>query len=152
MALTQTEFEAMLNDATKCIVGDIAWQMDEDHSPCLDFRAEVLSGSGWPLFVRGSLNPLIPALSYMLILKTEGRVYGLDMGKDHHNPQCQQVGECHKHRWTEQLRDKEAYVPVDIAASPAQPVDVWLQFCAEAGIDHRGRMLPPPPQTGELFL
>lgn len=152
MALTQTEFETLLNDATKRIEGDIVWQTDEDHSPCVDFRAEVRSDSGWPLFVRGSFNPLIPALSYMLILKTEGRVYGLDLGKDHHNPQCNQVGECHKHRWSEQFRDKEAYAPADITASPAQPVEVWQQFCAEAGIDHQGRMSPPPAPTGELFL
>ena len=152
MALTQTEFETMLNDATKRIEDDIVWQADEDHSPCVDFRAEVRSDSGWPLFVRGSFNPLIPALSYMLILKTEGRVYGLDLGKDHHNPQCHQVGESHKHLWTEQFRDKEAYAPADITASPAQPVDVWHQFCAEARIDHQGRMLAPPASTGELFL
>lgn len=152
MALTQTEFEALLSDATKRIEGDIASQADEDHSPCLDFRAEVRSDNGWPLFVRGSYNPLLPALSYNLILKTEGRVYGLDLGKDHHNPQCNQVGECHKHRWTERFRNKEAFSPADITASPAHPVDVWAQFCAEAGIDHWGRMLPPPPQQGDLFL
>ncbi|MGH8191833.1 MAG: DUF6978 family protein, partial [Rhodanobacteraceae bacterium] len=42
------------------------------------------------------------------------RIYGLDLGKDHHNPQCNQVGEKHKHRWTDQYRDKEAYEPRDI--------------------------------------
>lgn len=51
MALTLTEFETMLGDATKRIEGDIVWQEDEDHSPCLEFRAEIQSGSGWPLFV-----------------------------------------------------------------------------------------------------
>lgn len=89
MALSLTEFETMLNDTTKRIEGDIVWQEDEDHSPCQEFRAEIQSWSGWPLFVRGSYNPLIPALSYVLLLKTTGRVYGLDLGKDHHNPQCQ---------------------------------------------------------------
>ncbi|MCS6997460.1 MAG: hypothetical protein NZ533_11055 [Casimicrobiaceae bacterium] len=152
MALTQAEFEALLSDATKHIEADIVWQRDEDHSPCWEFRAEVRSDSGWPLFVRGSFNPLIPALSYMLILKTEGRIYGLDLGKDHHNPQCNPVGECHKHRWTERFRDKEAYVPDDITASAAQPVDVWRQFCAEARINHQGSMIAPPPATGELFV
>ncbi len=152
MALTRTEFETLLNDASKRIEGDIVWQTDEDHSPCVDFRVEVRSDSGWPLFVRGSFNPLIPALSYVLILKTEGRVYGLDLGKDHHNPQCNQVGERHKHRWTEQFRDKEAYVPEDITADPSQPAEVWRQFCAEARIDHQGRMIAPPPSTWELFL
>lgn len=62
-----------------------------------------------------------------------------------------QVGERHKHRWSERFRDKEAYAPGDITASPAQPVEVWTQFCAEARIEHRGRMIPPPPATGELF-
>lgn len=88
MPLTQAEFEALLNDASKRIERDIAWQEDEDHSPSLEFRAEVASDSGWPLFVRGSFNPLIPAVSFSLILQSAGRIYGLDLGKDHHNPEC----------------------------------------------------------------
>lgn len=152
MPLSNTEFETLLDDPSKRIEGDIEWQEDEDHSPSLEFRVEVCSSNGWPLFVRGSFNPLIPALSYMLILKSAGRIYGLDMGKDHHNPQCNQVGETHKHRWSEQFRDKEAYAPADITAAPADPGAVWLQFCAEAKIHHQGRMAAPPARTGELFL
>ena len=41
MTLTSAEFEAILDDTSKRIDGDIAWQEDEDHSPCVDFRAEV---------------------------------------------------------------------------------------------------------------
>ena len=152
MALTQAEFEALLTDASKRIERDIAWQEDEDHSPSLEFRAEVASDSGWPLFVRGSFNPLIPALSFALILQNAGRIHALDLGKDHHNPECTQVGETHKHRWTEALRDKEAYVPADITAPASDPVAVWRQFCAEARIAHRGTLPKPPPQTGGLFL
>jgi hypothetical protein len=70
----------------------------------MEFRAEVTSNVGWPLFVRGSYNPLARELTYVLILKTTGRIYGLDLGKDHHNPTCQQVGEKHKHHWREQYR------------------------------------------------
>jgi len=151
MSLTNTEFETVLSDTTKRIDGDIAWQEDEDHSPCVEFRAEIQSEAGWPLFVRGSFNPLIPALSYVLILKTTGRVYALDLGKDHHNPQCEQVGEKHKHRWTEQFRDKEAYVPDDITADAADPVAIWRQFCAEAKLTHNGNLGAPPSPTGELF-
>src|ERR1035437_7752005 len=117
MSLTNNEFQAILDDASKRVDGEIVWVEDEDHSPSVEFSAEVTSENGWPLFVRGSYNPLIPALSFMVILKTVGRIYGLDLGKDHHNPQCNQVGEKHKHRWTEELRDKEAYVPGDIIAS-----------------------------------
>ena len=152
MALSNTEFEALLGDATKRIEGDIAWQEDEDHSPCLEFRAELRSDTGWPLFVRGSFNPLIPALSYVLILKSAGRIYGLDLGKDHHNPQCDQVGEAHKHRWSEQFRDKEAYAPADVTAEASDPVAAWMQFCAEARIDHQGKMMKPRARTGDLFL
>lgn len=151
MTLTNTEFKAILNDSSKQIEGDIVWQQDEDHSPSVEFRAEVQSDAGWPLFVGGSYNPLIPALSYVLILKTAGRVYALDLGKDHHNPDCNQVGEKHKHCWTEQFRDKEAYMPDDITEPASNPVAVWQQFCAEAKIRHTGTITEPGPPTGELF-
>jgi len=152
MALTNVEFETILNDLSKRIDGDIAWREDEDHSPAVEFQVEVKSDAGWPLFVRGSYNPLIPALSYVMILKTAGRVYALDMGKDHHNPQCDQVGEKHKHRWTEQFRDKEAYEPHDITLPASDPVGVWRQFCAEARLTHNGTMQVPPQRTGDLFI
>jgi hypothetical protein len=148
MALTNAEFSAMLEDTSKRISGDIEWREDEDHSPVLEFRASVESDTGWPLFVRGSYNRLAGALTYALVLKTEGRIYALDLGKDHHNPQCNQVGEKHKHRWTEQYRDKEAYVPDDITSPVTDPVAVWEQFCAEACIEHMGT-LPKPPATQE---
>lgn len=150
--MTKGEFDAILNDTSKQIVGDIEWQQDEDHSPCVEFRAEVKSETGWPLFVRGSYNPLIRALSYVLILKTAGRIYGLDLGKDHHNPQCNQVGEKHKHKWTDQFRDKEAYVPKDITQPASDPVGVWAQFCSEARLTHTGSMAKPQPPAGDLFL
>lgn len=151
MTLTNTEFETILSDSSKRIDGNISWQEDEDHSPSVEFRAEVASDAGWPLFIRGSYNPIIPALSYVLILKTAGRIYGLDLGKDHHNPQCDQVGEKHKHKWTEQFRDKEAYVPNDITEPASDPVAVWNQFCAEARLTHNGTMAPPPSRAGDLW-
>jgi hypothetical protein len=151
MALSNTEFEAVLSDASKQIVGDLAWSEDEDHSPSVEFRAEVQSAGGWPLFVRGSYNALAGALTYVLILKSVGRIYGLDLGKDHHNPTCQQVGEKHKHRWTEAMKDKDAYVPKDITAGTTDPVAVWTQFLAEAKIAHEGRLAAPPPTQPELF-
>lgn len=59
--------------------------------------------------------------------------------------------EDHKHRWTEQYRDKQAYVPGDITAHQSDPVSVWSQFCAEARITHNGTMQDPPKFQGELF-
>ena len=149
--MQQSEFETLLSDASKQIDGDIAWSEDEDHSPSLEFRTDVFSEAGYPLFVRGSYNPEAKALTYAIIHRSYGRIYGLDLGKDHHNPSCDYVGEKHKHRWNEQVRDKEAYVPEDITALVDNPVAVWRQFCDEAKITHNGVMHPPPPTQMVMF-
>ena len=141
-ALTNTKFAIILNDKSKRIDGNIGWIEDEDHSPAREFRCEIFSDAKWPLFVKGCYNPLAGTLSFSIILKTVGRIYALDMGKDHHNPQCYRVGEKHKRKWTEKYRDKEAYVPKDITESISNPEAVWRQFCAEANIRHDGKMAP----------
>ncbi len=151
MPLTDAEFASILDDETKRIPDDITWKEDEDHSPAREFRVEVESMNGWPLFIKGRYNPNAGTLNYALILKMAGRIYALDLGKDHHNPQCEQVGEKHKHRWSEQYRDKEAYVPDDVNASVSDPAAVWKEFCVEAGIRHDGKMHPPPPTQKELW-
>ena len=151
MPLSDTELDAILADTSKRIAGDIAWSEDEDHSPAMEFRVEVRSNAGWPLFVRGSINLHAATLTFALILKTEGRIYALDLGKDHHNPQCHQIGEKHKHRWTERYRDKEAYVPADIQAPVSDPCAVWAEFCKEACIAHDGALASPPHRQQELF-
>lgn len=46
MSLTQNEFEVILSDPSKSIDADIAWTEDEDHSPSVEFRAEVNSEAG----------------------------------------------------------------------------------------------------------
>ena len=152
MAITQNEFEAILTDTSKHIDGDIKWKSDEDHSPAVEFRVPVLSTSGFPLFVNGRFNGLARTLSFHLIHSGTGRVYGLDIGADHHNPTCQRIGEKHKHRWSDTFADKEAYVPGDITASINDSVLVWQQFCSEAKIMHNGSMEIPPPAQEELFL
>ncbi len=45
--MNQSDFEALINDATKTIVGDITWSDDEDHSPTLEFRNEIQSVAGY---------------------------------------------------------------------------------------------------------
>ena len=142
---------AVLADESKRVQGDVSWKEDEDRSPAVEFRVDIESTSGWPLFVKGRYNVAARTLTYALILKTTGRIYGLDLGKDHHNPQCDQVGEKHKHRWSEPYGDKEAYVPDDVGAPVSDPVAVWKEFCAEARIQHDGSMKPPPPTQRELW-
>lgn len=151
MEFTETELVAILDDTSKAISGDIRWSEDEDHSPSVEFRAEISSQAGYPLFVRGSFNHLAQTLTFAIIHASSRRIYALDLGKDHHNPDCRNVGEKHKHKWTDRFRDKEAYVPADISAPVLDPVAVWRQFCTEAKINHQGVMHSPPAQQRELF-
>lgn len=151
MPLTNAELSAILTDTSKRVHGDIHWSDDEYHSPAQRFRSEISSSVGWPLFVQGYYNPYAMALSYAIILKPVGRIYGLDLGKEHHNPQGDQIGEMHKHKWSERYRDKQAYAPDDITAPVSQPVAVWQQFCTEACLEHDG-VLAEPAQQGDIFL
>lgn len=141
--ISQTEFDAIMADSDKVIEGDLSWSDDEDHSPAVEFRAEIRSSAGYPLFVNGRFNPCAETLSFTLIHRSAGRVYALDLGADLHNPTCNRVGEKHKHRWKVEYRDKEAYVPEDITEPWSSPLAVWQQFCVEAGIDHQGTLHPP---------
>ena len=143
--LTQQEFEAILADTTKRIEGDILWSMDEDHSPARQFRAEILSDSRHSLIVVGWYNQLTRKLNYTIVLHEIGRIYALNLGLPHRNPDNELVGEKHKHRWSEQSGDRIAYVPNDITEPWSRPSEVWNQFCAEANIEHRGLMYPPSP-------
>lgn len=147
MPLTDQEFTAILADESKAIQGDVTWSEDEDHSPSVEFRAAVETEAGWPLFVKGSYNRLIGALSYVLILRTEGRIYALDLGKDHRNLDGERTGPKHKHTWSEASKAKHAYVPDDITADATDPVAVWEQFLREARIRHHGIMHPPPREV-----
>lgn len=150
--MTDTEIAALLEDTSKSIGNDIDWREDEDHSPAVEFRAEVMSEPGYPLFIRGSYNRITDKLSYSLIHRSVGRIYGLCLGQDHHNPSCLFTGEKHKHVWTEEAKDKEAYVPDDITHGAAEPVAVWKQFCLEAKITHNGVLHAFPPIQTDTFV
>jgi hypothetical protein len=150
--ISQNEFNAIISDVSKHIDGDIKWKSDEDHSPAVEFRVAVATNSEFPLFVNGRFNGLAGTLSFHLIHSGTGRIYGLDIGADHHNPTCQKIGEKHKHRWSDTFLDKEAYVPDDITATINNVTLVWKQFCLEAKIIHTGNMDNPPPIQEELYL
>ncbi|MGB3614720.1 MAG: hypothetical protein WBA10_13080 [Elainellaceae cyanobacterium] len=150
--LSQEEFEEIIADTSKRIDSDITWEADESHALWVKFRVEIVSDNGYPLFIKGNYNQVIQALTFVLVHVGFGRIYGLDLGKDHRNPDGIMIGEKHKHRWSEALRDKQAYVPEDITAPANQPVEVWQQFCLEAAIEHNGTMRPPPAWQPNLFL
>ncbi len=149
--LSNQDFQRILDDTSKKVEGNIRWSEDEERSVNLVFRAPVVCDSGFPLEVRGRFNPKAGFLTHLLLLKGQGRIYALDLGQDHHNPDCQHVGEKHKHIWSEEFADKQAYVPEDITASWNNPVAVWQQFCCEAKLTHQGVMHPPVIQR-ELDL
>ena len=149
--MNQREFEAIISDDTKEVFGNIVWE-DDVHPMAKGFRIEVNSDPGYPIFVNGWYNPLSGKLSYAIIHRTMGRIYGLDLGADHRNPDGKLVGEKHKHRWQEGLQDREAYVPEDITEPWNRPLEVWRQFCNEANLQHSGIMLEPTPTQGGMIL
>ena len=144
--MNQREYEAILSDDTKVISENIVWKDDDDHSPAKEFRIEVNSAAGHPIFVTGRFNISSGKLSYTIIHRGMGRIYGLDMGADHRNPDGNYVGEPHKHYWRQDSRDKWAYVPEEITEPWDRPLEVWVQFCAEAKLQHSGTILQPGRQ------
>ena len=94
------------------------------------------------MFVQGYCNMNAGKLTFTLIQPAVGRIYGLDLGANHHNSGRIPVGKKHKHSWSEQHQDKEAYVPDDITSDASDPIAVWREFCAEARIRHDGVMMP----------
>src|SRR5258707_1902279 len=128
--MTQVEFDALSADPTRIIEGDITWTEDEDHSLSVEFRRDIYSQPNYPLIVQGSYNRVIGKLRYSVIHRGAGRIYGLCMGSDHHNPTCQYVGgDRHLHVWNDVTRDKDAVAADHIVANVDDPVAVWQEFC-----------------------
>ena len=142
MTLSQQEYNAIINDYTKTIAEDIVWE-GSSNSLTKEFRIDVTSDEGYPIFVKGWYNPYSGKLSYAIIHRSVGRIYGLDLGADHRNPNGELVGEKHKNHWVPGSRDKWAYVPEDITETWDRPVAVWHQFCTEAHLHHPGRIEDP---------
>ena len=111
-----------------------------------EFRIDIESNEEYPLFLKGWYNPFSGKLSYAIIHRIVGRIYGLDLGTEHINPDGNLVGEKHKNYWLPGSRDKWAFVPEDITEPWDRPAEVWVQFCAEANLEHSGKMHPPDVQ------
>ena len=99
----------------------------------------------------GRFNPNAGKLTLALIHRRAGRIYGLDLGATHTNPDGTILRGTHKHRWKSGERDRFAYRPPDITAEWDDPVTVWKQFCAEANLLHTG-ILVHPVVPGQLPL
>ena len=145
MTLSKSEFNTIIATETKRVEGDINWGPDLN-TLAKKFRIEIDSDEGYPLFLQGYYNPYSGKLSYTIIYRGVGRIYGLDLGSEHINPDGRAVGETHKNFWKPGYKDKWAYEPTDITHSWNNPVEVWKQFCVEATLEHRGIMHPPKVQ------
>lgn len=53
------------------------WQEDEDYSPTVEFKVQVKSDRGYPLFMKGTFNSLIPAITMELVLEILTNIDGL---------------------------------------------------------------------------
>lgn len=144
------EFEKLLSDTTKEIVGDIRWTPIDGREPAQGFTVAVRSEAGWPLEIVGWWNPGRGKLSYALIHEEGKRIVGVCLGAGvvHHRPTCRRTRagkrhcDCprgtHMHRWTEQFGDQWIDAPHSITADAEDPSAVWQQFCAEINLAHRG--------------
>ena len=151
MTLSQQEYDDIIADRSKRIDDNIVWG-DIQNSSAREFRIDIDSDQGHPIFLKGWYNPYSGKLSYAIIHRSVGRIYGLDLGADHRNPDGQSVGEKHKNYWVSGFRDKWAYVPPDITETWDRPADVWSQFCHEARLTHFGTMIPPTVIAQKGFL
>jgi hypothetical protein len=150
LTLSKEDFEYIINDRSKHISRDIEWR-EGRNSPAFEFRVDINTAEGYPIFLSGWYNPASEKLSYSIIHRRIGRIYGLDLGAEHRNPNGQFIGETHKNFWVEGYRDKWAYPPNDITEPFSNPVGVWRQFCGECNLHHMGHMKTPIEQ-GRLSL
>ena len=139
----ESDLRAIVADPTKIIDGDIVWQPHPTAPPAFQFSAEITWSGPLSLAIAGWFNPATQKLTFALVARGVGRIYGLDFGRQHPNPDGELIGEMHKHRWTREHRDRSAYVPTDITAGWSEPVTAWRQFCAEANLAHAGTMVAP---------
>lgn len=142
--ITDAEFQAIIQDTSKRIEGDIIWYPDEDDSLAREFRVSVLTDNIGQFQLDGRYNPYAGTLIFALKRFGTGNIYVLNLGDFvYHNPTGETLTGTHKQHWTEEFKDKHAYIPPDITTEWHEPVRVWIQFCNESKITHNGRMFAP---------
>ena len=148
MPLSQAEFEAILADDSKRIVGDVLWVRVASRSLIFEVEAAVESDAGWPLRVSGWYRPDERKLT-LTLRYGDLRIVGLDFGRNlsHTNVGGGQVRGNHLHLWSEEEATAPAYAADRITAEAHQPQLVWQQFCAELRIVHLGEMTLPGDRT-----
>ena len=121
--IAEADVDLIILNESKTIDGDISWQSHPTLTPAVEFRVDVDSEGDYPLTLKGWFNQATGKLSFALIVQGVGRIYGLDLGAQHRNPDGEFVGETHKNRWKDGMRDKYAYSPSDITAGWSDPFE-----------------------------
>ena len=67
MVISQQEFDAIINDDTKVIFENIVWE-GSPNSPRREFRIDIESDEGYPVFVKGWYNSSSGKLSFSIIV------------------------------------------------------------------------------------
>lgn len=133
----------------KRLVGSIRWVETFGHHDLYEFRAQIDMDPPARIFLQGSANQRIGTFSFVVVCN-DTRIRALDIGKNHRNPDGQRVGDKHKHRWTDEHVDRDAYVPQDITTGA--PIDVvFREFLTECNIEFDGVFPRPPVAQARLW-
>ncbi|MBM3298968.1 MAG: hypothetical protein FJY85_03340 [Deltaproteobacteria bacterium] len=127
-------------DLPKRIRENNQWKQGDDRNWFMEVPVEASEQMSLRLY--GRYNPRTGNYTFILF---HGRtnLRRLDVGKIHHNPECDNVGAVHKHRWTDRYHDKWAYVPSDVDSS-ALLDGVFRAFLSECRTELEARFVNPP--------
>ena len=144
MALSQEEFDAIIADKSKRIVGDVAWSESLGHQGAVEFGAPVLNYLNRPLRVHGWFRQSERKLSFTLLYGSV-RIAGIDFGRglSHRNIDGTRIVGAHMQLWVAVAQRAEAIPLPPEMPEWNEPVQVWVRFCAELGILHLDDLISP---------
>lgn len=144
MELSQADFESIIADDSKRIVGDIVWRRTRSHIPAFELSASIQSDFYSELRVAAWHRPDNSRLTLTLLYRNL-RIAGLDYGPNvaHTNRDGSRLVGAHFHVWDAEAGSAEAQSPVQFTAGPRQIDQTWRQFCAELRIVHLGDLVLP---------
>lgn len=137
--LSEAEAERIIT-LPKGIIGPNQWRQGDDGNWYMEMPVQV--EEQLPLRLYGRFNPRTGNYSFILFF---GRLNlrRLDAGKRHHNPECDNVGTIHKHKWTDRFRDKWAYEPSEMNSN-VSITESFDRFLTECKVTLEGRFAAPP--------
>ena len=124
----------------KLIETEPQWQQNENGDWVT--RVSVLSAEQLPVEWYARFNPRTRNYTSILFWHRIN-LRRLDGGKLHHNPDCQNVGRIHKHRWADATHNHFAYEPPEMAHSD-DVVTILERFLDECGVALRVALRNPP--------